>query len=122
MECRPPQADDILFLLLAMKFINVNGKILHAEKAGIKVDDHSYRYGDGLFETMKILNGRIFLENLHFERLFNGLTVLKFKIPKLFIRQRLKREIIRLCKKNNCDKIARIRLSVSRGSGGLYDF
>ena len=110
-----------MFLLLAMQFINVNGKILDAEKAGIKVDDHSYRYGDGLFETMKILNGRILLEDLHFERLFNGLIVLKSKIPKLFTRQRLEREIIDLCKRNSCDKIARVRLSVSRGSGGLYD-
>ena len=110
-----------MFLLLAMQFINVNGKILDAKKTWIKADDHSYRYGDGLFETMKILNDRILLEDLHFERLFNGLIVLKFQIPKLFARQKLEKEIIDLCKKNNCNKIARVRLSVSRGGGGLYD-
>jgi len=110
-----------LFLLLAMQFINVNGKIPDAEKTWIKVDDHSYRYGDGLFETMKIVNDRILLEDLHFERLFNGFSVLKFQIPELFTRQKLENEIIDLCKRNNCNKLARVRLSVSRGSGGLYD-
>jgi branched-chain amino acid aminotransferase len=121
MNVIPVIRDDILFLLLAMQFININGKILEAGKTLIKVDDHSYRYGDGLFETMKLMEGRILLGGLHFERLFNGFSVLKFQIPKLFTRQGLEKEIIDLCKKNNCNKLARIRLSVSRGSGGLYD-
>jgi len=109
------------FLFLLMEFINVNGKIVPRDEASIRVDDHSYRYGNGLFETMKVLNGKILLSDFHFERLFEGLYLLKFQVSKLFTRIRLEKEILQLCKKNNCESIARIRLSVSPGYGGLYD-
>lgn len=84
-------------------------------------DDHSYRYGDGLFETMRVADEKILLEGYHFERLFSGLEILKFQTPVFFTKQKISEEIKELCKKNNCEKSARIRLSVSRGNGGLYD-
>ncbi len=104
-----------------MEFINANGKILEADRVFIKPDNHSYRYGDGLFETMKVSDGRILLSKLHFERLFSSLSLLKFYAPVFFTKQTLEREILDLCKKNNCEKRGRVRLSVSGGNGGLYD-
>lgn len=83
--------------------------------------DHSYRYGDGLFETMKMIKGNILFEEYHFERLLAGSKVLKFSLPALFTKQNISEKIKALCKKNNCEDLARVRLSVSRGSGGLYD-
>jgi len=103
------------------KFINYNGNIYEEEQPVLTVADHSYRYGDGLFETMKMIKGNILFEEFHFERLFSGLKVLKFTTPGLFTRQKIGEEIKRLCKKNNCEELARIRLAVSRGNGGLYD-
>jgi branched-chain amino acid aminotransferase len=113
--------DGILFLLLLMKFINVNGKILEEDTAFIKTDNHSYRYGDGLFETMKVMDGRILLSDLHFERLFNGLSILKLHVPPYFNQQDLKKEILDLCRRNNGEQPGRVRLSISGGNGGLYD-
>ena len=110
-----------IFFISNMAFINANGKIIEQDRAFIRVDDHSYRYGDGLFETMKVVNARISLSELHFERLFNGLKLLKFQMPPLLSPARIEREIIDLCKKNNCTSLARVRLSVSAGHGGLYD-
>ena len=104
-----------------MAFINANGKIIEQNRAFIRVDDHSYRYGDGLFETMKVVNARISLSERHFERLFNGLKLLKFQMPPLFSPARIETEIIDLCRKNNCESLARVRLSASAGHGGLYD-
>ena len=103
------------------KFINYNGNIYEQGQPVLAAADHSYRYGDGLFETMKMIKGNILFEEFHFERLFSGLKVLKFTIPGLFTRQKIGEEIKMLCKKNNCEELARIRLSVSRGNGGLYD-
>ncbi|HEV8272688.1 MAG TPA: aminotransferase class IV [Chitinophagaceae bacterium] len=104
-----------------MEFIVVNGNFIEKNKAALALDDHSYRYGDGLFETMKIANGNILLEEYHFKRLFSGLKTLKIKTPALFTRQKIDEQVKRLCKKNNYEESARVRLSVSRGSGGLYD-
>lgn len=85
------------------------------------VSNRGYRYGDGLFETMKLVNGSIILAAYHFERLFSGLLLLKYGVPKLFTEEKLKVKIFQLCQKNNCIDLARIRLSVFRGNGGLYD-
>lgn len=83
--------------------------------------NRGYRYGDGLFETIKIVNKNIQLEDYHFERLFSGLQLLKFELPGLFTRDNFVKGIIHLCEKNNCLSLARVRLSVFRGNGGLND-
>ena len=103
------------------KYFNYNGRFFADDETVLSKDDRSYRYGDGLFETMKLINGNILLEDYHFERLFLGLDVLKFNIPDSFTKQKIEKEIKELCKKNECERSARIRLSVSRGNGGLYD-
>jgi len=103
------------------KYFNYNGRFFADDETVLSKDDRSYRYGDGLFETMKLINGNILLEDYHFERLFLGLDVLKFNIPVLFTKRQIEKEIKELSKKNECENSARIRLSVSRGNGGLYD-
>lgn len=102
-------------------FFNYNNKIYKQGEAVIKQDNRSLRYGDGLFETMKMIDGKIILEEYHFERLFAGMEDLQFKKPTYFTAAFLKDEIENLCKKNKHNKYARIRLMVFRGSGGLYD-
>jgi len=104
-----------------MNSICFNGKILPADETGLMVSNRGYRYGDGLFETMKVSTGRILLEGYHFERLFAGLLLLKFDIPGLFTKEKLRQQILQLCKKNGCEELGRVRLSVFRGNGGLYD-
>jgi len=103
------------------KYFNYNGRFFADDQNVLSKDDRSYRYGDGLFETMKLINGNISLGDYHFERLFSGLNVLKFHISVLFTKQKIEKEIKELSKKNECERSARIRLSVSRGNGGLYD-
>jgi branched-chain amino acid aminotransferase len=104
------------------RYFNYNGRFFEDDENVLSKDDRSYRYGDGLFETMKLINRNILLEDYHFERLFLGLDVLKFHIPVLFTKQKIENEIKELGKKNRCEQSARVRLSVSRGNGGLYDY
>ena len=85
------------------------------------VDNKSYRYGDGLFETMKVKGKIISLERFHFERFYYGLEQMGFEIPVLLTTEKLKQQIMLLCEKNKCDSWARVRLSVFRGNGGLYE-
>ncbi len=101
--------------------INYNGRYFEDSNSVLKSIDHSYRYGDGLFETIKVVDGNILYKEYHFERLYAGLKILKFDMPPAFTIKNLEAEIIELCMKNNCEKIARVRLSVSRGNGGVYD-
>lgn len=104
-----------------MNSICFNGKIVSGNEPVLMASNRGYRYGDGLFETLKVVNGNTLLTKYHFERLFAGLSLLKFEIPRLFVREKLEQEILQLCRKNDCEKLARVRLSVFRGNGGLYD-
>ncbi len=104
-----------------MNSICFNGKILSGDEPVLLASNRGYRYGDGLFETMKVQKGKILLTDYHFERLFAGIALLRFQMPRLFLRQRTEDEILSLCKKNQCENLGRVRLSVFRGNGGLYD-
>ena len=104
-----------------MNSICFNGKIVAGDEPVLLAANRSYRYGDGLFETMKIRDGNILLAPDHFERLFGSLSLLKFDIPLLFSKEKLEKDVLHLCRKNGCEKLARVRLSVFRGNGGLYD-
>ena len=101
--------------------INFNGKMLSADTALIGADSRALRYGDGLFETMKIHNHQILHEELHFSRLFDGLALLGFEVPRSVNRETLRESILQTATKNNVAKAARVRLAFFRGNGGLYD-
>lgn len=102
-------------------YIHFNGKILPADDPLVAAGNRGLRYGDGLFETMRVVNGRIVLQHLHFERLFHGLSILQFQCPPLFTPQYLAESVLALCRKMIIEPAARIRLNIVRGNGGLYD-
>lgn len=104
-----------------MNYFNYNGKLFKDGTPVIGADNRGLRYGDGLFETMKMLNSELIFEDEHFARLWRGLNVLQFDISKHFKVEKLSGEIKLLAKKNGHEKAARIRLSIIRGDGGLYD-
>ena len=104
-----------------MIFFNYNGKLYPEGSPIIGADNRGLRYGDGLFETIKMKNGKLLFEDEHFARLWKGLKVLEFEIPKHFTAEVLQKEISALAHKNGHEAAARIRLAIIRGDGGLYD-
>lgn len=104
-----------------MEYFICNSKLCKYELAILSANNRGLRFGDGLFETMKSLNGQLQFADEHFARLWKGLQILQFNIPKHFTPEILEEEIRELLKKNDHRKIARIRITVFRGDGGLYD-
>ena len=102
-------------------FLYSDGQMLRSDKALILPDNRSFRYGDGFFETMKFRDGQIMLADYHFERLFKTLDRLKFQPPSFFTRSYLETQIHELVKKNGQHGLARVRLTIYRGEGGIYD-
>src|SRR4051812_45375233 len=102
-------------------FCNWNGTIVKEEEVHISPNNRSFRYGDGCFETMKVMAGKILLSEFHFTRLFSSLTTLQFSIPPFFTAAYLYEQVRQLVKINGQDALARVRLVVFRGDGGLYD-
>ena len=103
-----------------MAFINYNGKITEEHIPIIEANNRGLRFGDGLFETLKYKNGKLILVDEHLARLWYGMRLLQFELPKLFSPDMLESQILQLIQKNN-HQSARIRITVFRGNGGLYD-
>ncbi|UEG48944.1 aminotransferase class IV [Ferruginibacter lapsinanis] len=102
-------------------FFYHNGKFYSEGTLIVGAENRGLRYGDGLFETMKIINGKIIAEDDHLARLWAGMKVLQFDVPKHFTPDKVLEAIIALAKKNNHLNAARVRLTVYRGDGGLFD-
>jgi branched-chain amino acid aminotransferase len=43
--------------------------------------NRSFKYGDGLFETLRVINSKVVFLNEHFERLSQGFDILSFDKP-----------------------------------------
>ena len=92
----------------------LNGAFVPEEQAVVSVFDRSFRYGDGLFETILVANGRLFRWAEHAARLEHSAAALKFPLP------HRREELFQFA----TDLIARnalgdgvLRLQVSRGIG-----
>ena len=108
------------FSTLIMGFVCFNGKMAAVGEPLFAAENRGFKYGDGLFETMKIHKANILLAELHFERLFDGLQLLKIKPG--FDAVRLQSLIAELCGKNNCSDLARVRLAVYRETDNSAGF
>ena len=106
---------------MASYFLNYNGKFYKDGELFISPNNRSFRYGDGCFETMKMINGKLVLRDLHIERLFSSLETLQFDLPKLFTPATIEKQVAELAEKNKHTSLGRVRLMVFRGDGGLYD-
>jgi len=102
------------------KYVNNNGNLVSTEGYAIKVGNRGHLYGDGLFESIRVLKGHpINLEN-HLNRLRAGMEVMHMNYPDEFGVAFFEREIQALLTKNEITGSARIRLSIDRRRGGTF--
>src|SRR5688572_28818771 len=103
-----------------MNYINLNGNTYTAEDKIFTIHNRGLRFGDGLFESIRIVNGKICFINLHAERLQKGMRTLKFSNLQSFDKDFIQSEIYSVARKNRIYKDARVRIPVFRNDGGLY--
>lgn len=84
------------------------------------VNNRGFRYGDGVFETMRLYKGRVLFADLHFSRLLAGMEILKLNFSAAFTQEWMTEEVLKLSRSAKIFKSARIRFSVYRSDGGLY--
>jgi branched-subunit amino acid aminotransferase/4-amino-4-deoxychorismate lyase len=101
--------------------VYLNGKMINQANALVSVDNRSFRYGDGFFETIKCINNQFPLWKYHEQRIFDSLETLSFQKQGYFTGNFLKEIILELVKKNQVGKLARVRVTIFRGNGGIYD-
>jgi branched-chain amino acid aminotransferase len=99
--------------------INFNGSIV-SEDANILVQNRGFLYGDAVFETVKIVNGKILFLEDHYFRLMSSMRVVRMEIPMSFTMEYLEEQILILVKNNNVQSSSRARITVYRNDGGYY--
>lgn len=102
-------------------FFIYNNKYFRSHEPVVTVSNRGFRFGDGLFETMRMYDGRILNVDFHFERLFHGMNMLQFQKPQHFCQEYLINGVNKLLLKNFILKNARIRIMVFRSDGNFYD-
>lgn len=102
-----------------MLFVNFNGEILPADTKVLTVANRSFKYGDGLFESMRMLKGQLKFAAEHAGRLQKGMKALKIDGYSQMDSWFLKEKAEQLASVNKI-KHGRLRLTVYRDSDGLY--
>ena len=101
--------------------IILNGQTLDGAKAVFNVDNRSFRYGDGLFESIRAINGHLQLFDIHFKRFMAGTEALKLKLPKEWTKEYFSDQVLSLLEEKGISKNARVRMSFFRTAGGFYE-
>jgi branched-chain amino acid aminotransferase len=105
---------------MAILYINNNGTILSNDAPTIHPGNRGHLYGDGVFESIRIMGGRpINLEN-HIKRLVDGAHVIKMRTPSYYSTAFFEEKILELIQKSEIKEGGRCRLSLDRVTGGAY--
>lgn len=93
--------------------VNINGDLVHRDKAGVSPFDSAVQGGDAVWEGLRLYNGRIFKLHEHLDRLEKSARALSFsEIP---AREKFIEEIARTLTANKMRDGVHIRLTLTRG-------
>jgi branched-chain amino acid aminotransferase len=99
--------------------INFNGNLVE-QNDSVLTQNRAFLYGDGVFETLKIVNNKILFLEDHYFRLMASMRVVRMEIPMNFTMEYLEEQILKLVKEKGIIASARVRITVFRNDGGLY--
>src|SRR5258708_4426880 len=93
--------------------VNINGRLVHRDQAGISPFDSAVQGGDAVWEGLRLYDGRIFNLTEHLDRLRSSALALAFSdIPS---HARITEEIRRTLAANHMRDGVHIRLTLTRG-------
>jgi branched-chain amino acid aminotransferase len=104
-----------------MNFIYSNGTFIKDTDTLFFANNRSFRYGDGFFETIRIVAGTIPLWLEHTERMIHSMNLMGGTFAAHETIHTLYNNILKTCAKNNLSHAARVRVSFYGGNGGLHE-
>jgi len=99
--------------------INFNGVIV-SQDTSLLSKNRAFLYGDGVFETVKIVNSKILFLEDHYFRLMSSMRIVRMEIPMNFTMEYLEEQILTLVKAEKLENSSRARITVYRNDGGYY--
>lgn len=99
--------------------INFNGSLLPSD-GFLSSSNRAFLYGDGVFETLKVVNQKVLFLEDHYFRLMASMRIVRMQIPNNFTLEYFEEQVISTAQATNCAASARIRFTVFRNDGGYY--
>ncbi|MDG1427375.1 MAG: aminotransferase class IV [Crocinitomicaceae bacterium] len=103
-----------------MLYINNNGDILPSDSYVIRAGNRGHMYGDGVFESIRIFDGKPINMGNHVKRMLEGATKIKMRPPSYFDEAFFADKIQELLDKSNIKEGGKCRISLDRSRGGTY--
>jgi branched-chain amino acid aminotransferase len=103
-----------------MLYINNNGSVLTNDSPTIHAGNRGHVYGDGVFESVRIMNGQPINLTNHIQRMLEGAKAIKMRTPVFYTVDFFFDKIIELCQRSGIGEGGRCRISLDRISGGAY--
>ncbi|MBK6369638.1 MAG: aminotransferase class IV [Flavobacteriales bacterium] len=100
--------------------VNINGEVVHGDKPVITLDNRAFHYGDGSFESMRVVNGKPRFLDPHWARLTSGAELLRIELPKNWIAPVSERYIVELVQRTGHVN-ARCPFTSSAMAAGITD-
>lgn len=99
--------------------ISYNGDL--AAQSDITIhQNRAFLYGDAVFETLKILDGKVLFIEDHYFRLMASMRIVRMEIPMRFTMEYMEQKVLELVNQLNLNASARARLTFFRKPGGYY--
>lgn len=101
--------------------VNFNGDIQEENAVFLNEQNRGLRYGDSVFETLRVNSGKVLFWEDHYLRLMASMRILRMDIPMSFTMEFLESQVLETLDKNELTQApARVRLTVFRKDGGYY--
>src|SRR5678816_1756667 len=94
--------------------VNINGRLVHRDEAGVSPFDSSVQGGDAVWEGLRVYGGRVFKLEEHLDRLFASARALAFE--RMPARDEVRRALFETLKANGMRDGAHVRLTLTRGA------
>jgi len=91
-----------------------NGEFYPSNQPILSINNRSFRYGDGLFESIRVVNGEVYNFEAHFTRLIEGMRVFNIETPEYFTIEYFENQIKSLIQHNGIHKGGRVKLTIYR--------
>ncbi len=103
------------------KMYSLNGQIIQQDEFSLTPANRAFRYGDGVFETIRVAGGRVLWSPLHFARVTKAAAMLHLNLTEQWALPYFEEVITALVTANHGECChARVRFSLFREDGGRY--
>ena len=103
-----------------MFYVNNNGDIISGESYSIRAGSRAHLYGDGVFESIRVFDGKPINLDVHVNRMLEAAKMIKMRPPSYFDESFFSQKIIELLNKSGITGGGKCRLSLDRSMGGTY--